>query len=137
VTALEAYDLTAKGGGAEFAFVIAACESCGPYTLGADIVATSPPPQLPGAKSDLRIEFTTDERHQPFVSRATEREVFGVRARVESLEDVVQGKLWAWSDPARRLRKHKKDELDLIRLAEKYPELALSYRAELRHELNG
>ena len=39
------------------------------------------------------------------------------------LEDVVQGKLWAYRDPARRFSKRKKDELDLIRLAEAYPNL--------------
>jgi hypothetical protein len=36
------------------------------------------------------------------------------------LENVVRGKIW---DPTRRLSKRKKDELDLIRIAEKYPEL--------------
>jgi hypothetical protein len=42
--------------------------------------------------------------------------------KVACREDVLQGKLWAYSDPNRR-SKRKKDELDLIRLAEAYPEL--------------
>jgi len=44
----------------------------------------------------------------------------------------VQGKLWAWSDPARRLAKRKKDELDLIRLAEAYPDLVTQFPPALR-----
>ena len=81
--------------------------------------------------SDLRIQFTTDPRYQPFVERAEEREVLGMRAKVATLEDVAQGKLWAYSDTRRRLSKRKKDELDLIRLAEKYPRLRRMYPAEL------
>jgi hypothetical protein len=46
------------------------------------------------------------------------------------------GKLWAYLDPARRLSKRKKDELDLIRLAEAYPVLKSSYPAELRLKSN-
>jgi hypothetical protein len=34
----------------------------------------------------------------------------------------VRGKIWAWSDEKRRLSKRKKDELDLIRILEAYPE---------------
>jgi hypothetical protein len=55
--------------------------------------------------------------------------------RVACLEDVTRGKLWAYGDPRRRLSKRKKDELDLIRLAEKYPELKFQYPDELRNQL--
>ena len=51
-------------------------------------------------------------------------------------EDVTQGKLWAYGDPHRRLSKRKKDELDLIRLAEAYPELKSLYPSELREQLD-
>ena len=77
--------------------------------------------------SDLRIQFTTDPRYQDFPSRAVTDKVLGQSVRIASLRDVVQGKLWAYSDPARRLSKRKKDELDLIRLAEAYPELKALY----------
>ena len=87
--------------------------------------------------SELRIQFTLDERYQAFVSRSTEREVLGTRVQVAQLEDIVQGKLWAWGDPARRLAKRKKDELDLIRLAEAYPELVSTYPPVLRDLLAG
>jgi hypothetical protein len=71
--------------------------------------------------SQLRIQFTTDPRYQSFVERAVEAEVLGVRAKIASRRDVTQGKLWAYGDPGRRLSKRKKDELDLIRLAEHIP----------------
>ena len=87
------------------------------------------------ASSDLRIQFTTDERYQAFLARSVETEVLGTRVRVACLEDVTQGKLWAWSDSRRRLSKRKKDELDLIRLAEAYPALKASYPPELSQQL--
>src|SRR5882757_9421896 len=68
--------------------------------------------------SELRIQFTLDERYQPFLARSVEAEVLGIRVRIACLEDVTRGKLWAYGDPRRRLSKRKKDELDLIRLAE-------------------
>jgi hypothetical protein len=52
--------------------------------------------------------------------------------RVACLKDAAQGKLWAYSDPQRRLSKRKKDELDLIRPAEAHPELKSLYPAELK-----
>jgi hypothetical protein len=51
--------------------------------------------------------------------------------RVACLRDTVQGKLRACSDARRRLTKRKKDELDLIRLAEAWPEVRSMYPAEL------
>ena len=123
------------------------------YTMDADFVLVpAAPPELPAALgasgfkvdtfahsidafrelSNLRIQFTTDPRYAEFPNRALEREVLGETVRVAALEDVFQGKLWAWSDPARRLTKRKKDELDLIRLAESYPALRLSLPDPIR-----
>lgn len=152
MTALEAYELTTKGGATDFARVIAACESFGPYcligglavncyvdpvyTLDADLVVGHPPfRNLPEPGSELRIQFTTDARYQAFLGRSREMEVLGVRAKVACLEDVAHGKLWAYSDPQRRLSKRKKDELDLIRLAEAYPGLKSFYPKELLDQL--
>ena len=126
------------------------------YTLDADIVIAASLPELtahleaqgfktevhehsvnalaPG--SELRIQFTTDERYQPFPGRAVDAKVLGIRVRVACREDVTQGKLWAYGDPHRRLSKRKKDELDLIRLAEAYPELKSLYPGELREQLD-
>ena len=86
--------------------------------------------------SQLRIQFTTDPRYQAFLARSSDAEVLGVRVKVASLEDVTQGKLWAYSDPQRRLSKRKKDELDLIRLAESYPALKSFYPSELKDQLD-
>lgn len=85
--------------------------------------------------SELRIQFTTDERYQPFPARAVDAHVLGIRVKVACREDVTRGKLWAYGDPHRRLSKRKKDELDLIRLAEAYPELKSLYPNELREQL--
>lgn len=158
MTAAEAYELTTQGGATDFARLIEACESLGPYcligglavncyvepvyTLDADIVVVAASlPELSGRlrelgfKSELRIQFTTDERYQAFPARSAEAEVLGLRARVARLEDVTQGKLWAYGDPRRRLSKRKKDELDLIRLAEVHPELKAAYPSELREQI--
>jgi hypothetical protein len=173
MTAVEAYELTTRGGATDFALLIGACESFGPYcligglavncyvepvyTLDADLVMIASglsklaaylhqhgfkieehPYSLnastPG--SELRIQFSTDERYQLFLARSIESEVLGVRVRIACLEDVTRGKLWAYSDPRRRLSKRKKDELDLIRLAEAHPELKSLYPRELQEQLD-
>jgi hypothetical protein len=74
------------------------------------------------AKSDLRIQLTLDARYQSFLSDTKIHEVLGQRVPVASLTNVVQGKVWAWNDAGRRLSKRKKDELDLIRILEAYPD---------------
>jgi hypothetical protein len=74
---------------------------------------------MPG--SDLRI-LTLDDRYQAFVNRAEVHEVLGQQVPIASLSDVVQGKVWAWQDEKRRASKRKKDELDLMRILEAYPE---------------
>ena len=165
--------MTTQGGATDFARLIAACESFGPYcligglavncyvepvyTLDADLVVIASglsklseylqeqgfktevhPHSLnvlaPG--SQLRIQFTTDERYQAFLARSMEAEVLGIQVRIACLEDVTRGKLWAYSDPRRRLSKRKKDELDLIRLAEAHPELRSLYPIELKEQLD-
>lgn len=173
MTAVEAYELTTRGGASDVARLIAACELFGPYcligglavncdvepvyTLDAGLVAvaeslaklteylqehgfkTEAHPHSPNASSpgsQLRVQFTTDERYQPFPARAKDAEVLGVRARVAALEDVTRGKLWAYGDPRRRLSERKKDELDLIRLAEAYPHLQSLYPRELQELLD-
>lgn len=75
------------------------------------------------APSKLSLQFTTDNRYQEFIATAARREVLGETVPVATLENIVRGKMWAWSDTARRATKRKKDELDLMRIAESYPEL--------------
>jgi hypothetical protein len=71
-----------------------------------------------------------------FLDRAVESEVLGIRVRIANLADVTQGKLWAYGDPQRRLSKRKKDELDLIRLAEAHPELKSKLPPELTDQID-
>ena len=85
--------------------------------------------------SQLSIQFTKDDRYSGFPARAVIRETLGVRLRVAALPDLVQAKIWAWSDPHRRLSKRKKDELDLIRIAEKFPEHIATLPPGIRSQL--
>jgi hypothetical protein len=85
--------------------------------------------------SELRIQFTKDPRYQAFPAAARPAHVLGCEAQVASLRDLVTGKALAWADPKRRLSKRKKDEADLIRLAEEYPEIRPLLPEELRRQL--
>ncbi len=75
------------------------------------------------AGSNLRVQIQTDPRYGDFVDRASTRDVLGLRLPVASLEDVLQGKIWAAIHPDRRAMKRKKDLLDIERLLESYPAL--------------
>ena len=98
VTATEAYELTTQGGATDFARLINACESVGPYCLigglavncyvepvyssEVDIVVTaggvanlSAYLDVKSPVSDLRIQFTTDDRYQVFLDRSVEASV--------------------------------------------------------------
>jgi hypothetical protein len=75
------------------------------------------------AGSQLRVQIQTDPRYSAFVARATEREVLGVTVKVAAVEDVLQGKLWAFLDATRRGTKRQKDLADIGRLIEAYPHL--------------
>ncbi len=87
--------------------------------------------------SQLRIQFTKDSRYAGFPSRAEVRETLGVGLRVASLADLVQAKIWAWSDPQRRLSKRKKDELDLIRIGEQFSQFVPQMPETIRNQLMG
>ncbi len=76
---------------------------------------------LPGSR--LRIQITVNALYGSFPSRAIAGTLFGVEMPIACLADVVQGKLWAATDPARRRSKRAKDEADLIRLGELHPEV--------------
>jgi hypothetical protein len=75
------------------------------------------------AGSDLRIQVQTDPRYEAFLAGATVRDILGVALPVARLEDVLQGKIWAVLDPARRSSKRQKDLADIARLLEAYPHL--------------
>lgn len=81
--------------------------------------------------SDLRIQIQTDERYRSFVDRAIMHNVLGVDLPVASLEDVLQGKIWAALDPERRMSKRQKDLADIARLIEAYPHLRAHVPGEI------
>jgi len=87
------------------------------------------------AKSRLNVQLTTDPRYQEFLARASPAEVLGRQVPVASLNDLLRGKIWAWTDKERRISKRKKDELDLLRIAEAYPELRSSLPKEINDQL--
>ncbi len=78
---------------------------------------------LSTTKSDLRIQIQTDPRYQLFISRSSIKNVLGYEMQVASLEDILQGKIWAYSDETRRLSKRQKDLADIYRIIESYPDL--------------
>ena len=126
------------------------------YTLDADIVVVSS--EVPAIKidltaagfaveefphslnarmkgSDLRIQFSLDERYQGFLEQALSREVFGHAVPVAALADIIRGKVWAWNDERRRPTKRKKDELDLMRILEAYPDTRAVMPAEISSQV--
>jgi hypothetical protein len=79
---------------------------------------------LSSDKSDLRIQLQTDKRYQDFIGRAASQSVLGYQMKVASAEDVLQGKIWAYSDEQRRKSKRQKDLADIVRILEIYPSLS-------------
>jgi hypothetical protein len=55
--------------------------------------------------------------------------------KIAKLEDVLQGKVWAYIDKARRRSKRQKDLADIFRIIEKYPQLKSSLPQTLKEEL--
>lgn len=87
----------------------------------------------PGSR--LRVQLQTDPRYAGFPDRATERDVMDLRLPVACLEDVLQGKIWAASDPGRRPSKRQKDLADISRLLEAYPALRPRVPEEILNRL--
>jgi hypothetical protein len=85
--------------------------------------------------SDIRVQLQTDPRYGAFVEGASEREVLGLRLPVARLGDVLQGKVWAAQDPARRASKRQKDLADIARLLEAHPDLRDHVPLDVRRHL--
>jgi hypothetical protein len=91
---------------------------------------------ITSSDSDLRIQLQQDPRYQEFVSNAQSKTVLGYTMRVARVEDVLQGKVWAYSDKTRRKSKRQKDLADIFRIVEKFPQLEASLPQTIREELN-
>ncbi|MCR4407464.1 MAG: nucleotidyl transferase AbiEii/AbiGii toxin family protein [Anaerolineae bacterium] len=88
------------------------------------------------SSSNLRIQIQTDPRYQAFLTHASRRTILGYEMPVAALEDVLQGKIWAFSDPTRRSSKRQKDLADIMRLVETYPHLIALLPDQLRKRLS-
>jgi hypothetical protein len=160
MTAAEIYESVTNGGASDFAELVTVLNENRPwcligglavncyvkpvYTVDVDLVVVAANLEQIGREleaarfrsgSKLNVQFTTDVRYQDFLARATEREVLSRRIPVASLEDIVRGKVWAWKDEHRRSTKRKKDELDLMRIAEAYPQLRPLMPAQIVEQL--
>jgi hypothetical protein len=87
------------------------------------------------AGSDLSLQVSTDPVYQGLLDRAVRKKVLDVESNVASLHDLVEGKIRAWSDPERRLSKRAKDQTDLFRIAESYPEMTTLLPERLKAEI--
>ena len=58
---------------------------------------------LSSSESDLRIQIQTDSRYQNFIPRAKLCNVLGYDMKAAAVEDVLKGKIWAYSDTERRM----------------------------------
>jgi hypothetical protein len=85
---------------------------------------------VPG--SDLRIQIQTDPRYQEFNTQAAPHDVLGYMMGVAALEDVLRGKIWAYSDTQRSRSKRQKDLADILRVLEAYPELKEQVSPDIR-----
>jgi hypothetical protein len=86
--------------------------------------------------SNLRVQIQTDPRYGDFVERASMRDVLGLNLPVAAIEDVLQGKIWAASDPTRRPTKRRKDLLDIERILEAYLPLRALVPEEILRQLS-
>lgn len=85
--------------------------------------------------SDLSLQISTDPVYQGLLDRTVRKNVLDVQASVASLPDLVEGKIRAWSDPERRLSKRTKDQSDLFRIAERYPEMTVLLPERLKSQI--
>ena len=91
---------------------------------------------ITAASSDVRIQIQKDERYQPFIKGARVKKVLGYSLPAAGIEDVLRGKIWAYSDKSRRQSKRQKDLADIMRLVEAKPELIEYLPAAIKGKLN-
>ena len=91
---------------------------------------------LCSAKSDIRIQLQTDNRYQEFIEKASEKEIMGYHMQVACLEDILQGKVWAYTDEQRRGSKRQKDLADIFRIVEEYSELKSNLPESIQNKID-
>lgn len=90
---------------------------------------------LSSPRSDLRVQLQIDSRYQEFIPRSSVKKVIGYEMKVTSLQDVLRGKIWAYSDEQRRGSKRQKDLADIFRIVETYPDLENNLPESIRNKL--
>ena len=85
--------------------------------------------------SDVRIQIQTDPRYSEFAAHGTQNDVLGISLPVARIEDVLQGKVWAASDPERPPSKRQKDLADISRLLEARPDLRTNVPDDILNRL--
>jgi hypothetical protein len=85
--------------------------------------------------SDVRVQIQADKRYSSFLERASPRFILGMELPVASVEDVLQGKVWAALDSERRGSKRQKDLADIARILENYPQLRSHVPQEILGQL--
>jgi hypothetical protein len=90
---------------------------------------------LSDKRSGVRIQIQTDPRYQSFISRSTKREVLERMLPVATIDDLLQGNIWAFQDATRRSSKHQKDLVDIARLIEVHPALAAKVPEDIKKKL--
>jgi len=85
--------------------------------------------------SAVSIQLSTEDFYRDFPSRAVAADVHGILMRVASLEDTLNGKMKAWSEPGRRQSKRLKDLADIARLVEAHPHLWDMLTGDLKQQV--
>ncbi|MCX8009915.1 MAG: hypothetical protein N3A61_02080 [Ignavibacteria bacterium] len=70
---------------------------------------------LSSKKSDKKIQIQKDIRYQDFLKNSRFKNVLGYKLKVASIQDVLLGKIWAYSENQRRPSKRRKDLADILR----------------------
>jgi hypothetical protein len=86
-------------------------------------------------QSKVSIQISTEGSYREFPGRSVPADVHGILMRVACIEDTLEGKMRAWSDPTRRQSKRIKDLGDIARLIETHPELWSRLTDELRQHI--
>jgi hypothetical protein len=120
--------------------IVAAVENIGPICQaakdrGLKVETFEHSVNFSAVESDLRIQLQADPRYQGFIAFAQEKKVLGYTMQIARIEDVLQGKVWAYMDQARRKSKRQKDLADIFRIVEKYPNLEMTLPQIIREEL--
>ena len=86
--------------------------------------------------SHVRVQIQMDGRYQDFIEKAHPKTVLGYKMKVARVEDVLAGKVWAYTDQGRRTSKRYKDMADIARLIERYPRLLSSLPGKIRKQID-